>query len=210
MISVILLIPLHPCQPSISAIPTLKKQMGFRIWQRLTLVKSPDFVYTSGDPLRILIVCLYVASVLPTLLMTVVDSPNYISRLTNLRELTLTNLNPGPRDDHKWNDDKKTFVWVGGVIAALRSPITHLTIEVLIHKSTDLNAVDWKAIDVVLSSRGASRSLVRVSVVFLDKLENEEWDPKSTADPTTIRRLMPMTTMMGLLTITSRGPKFHP
>ena len=144
------------------------------------------------------------------LLITVVDSLDYISRFTNLRHLTFANLVPTPRGHYKRTVGGETsFAWIVGVIAALRSPITHLTIEILVHEPADLKAVDWTAIDVLLSRREVLRSLVQVSVVFLDKLENADRGLvlEGTAHPVTIRRLMPLTSMMGLLTFFTRGPK---
>ena len=96
------------------------------------------------------------------------------------------------------------------VIAAIQSPITHLTFEILVHREADLHAIDWKAIDVLISTREILRSLVEVSVVFLDRVETQGWDPMSVAHPVTIRRLMPLTAMMGLLNIATRGPKMYP
>jgi len=124
--------------------------------------------------------------------------------------LTFAKLHPASRDHYRRNGGGKSFAWVRGAIAALQSPITNLTIEVLIHQLADLGAVDWKAIDALLSRREIFQSLVRVSVVFLDRLEDRGWDPKSIAHPMTIRKLMPMTAVMGLLTIATRGPKFLP
>ena len=152
---------------------------------------------------------MYAYASLPTsaiLLMTVVDSPGYISHFTNLRHLTLANI--FPRGPYGWRACKGGhFKWVHGAVAALQSPITHLTIEILIHQPADLNFVDWKALDMLLSTQEVLRSLVQVSVVFLGKVESCDWDPKSIAHPVTIRRLMPLTSMMGLLTISTRGPK---
>ena len=100
-------------------------------------------------------------------------------------------------------------MWITEAIAALRSPITHLTIEILVHQPDDLDVVLWKALHLLISEREVFRSLVQVSVVFLDKLENaDSWDPEGTAHPAAIRRMIPITSMMGLLTFSSRGPKF--
>ena len=140
----------------------------------------------------------------------VADLPNYISCFANLRHLTFADLQPGQKDHYKHNWGGKSFAWVHGAIAALNSPITHLTIEVLVRQPADLHAVDWMAIDVLLSTREVLQSLVRVSVVFLDRVEDEERDPKSIAYPAAIRRQMPLTLMKGLLSIVTRGPKFHP
>ena len=93
---------------------------------------------------------------------------------------------------------------MGGAIAALKSPITHLIFEVLVRQAAELNAVDWKTIDALISAPGMLRSLVQVSVVFLRRLEGESWDPRSIAYPETVRKLMPKTERMGILTIASR------
>lgn len=98
--------------------------------------------------------------------------------------------------------DENSFSWVVGVIAALRSPITHLTIEIRVYDPAGLHIMDWKAVDVLLSSR--VRSLVQVSVIFLEQLQGVCWE--SIVYPVTIRRLMPLTSMMGLLTFSTRGP----
>ena len=143
-------------------------------------------------------------------LTTVVDSPDYISCFTNIRHLTFGDLRLDPKDHYRRDWGGKSFAWVHGAIAALQSPITHLTIEVLVHRPTDLDAVDWVAIDELLSTREVLRSLAKVSVVFLDRLEDDDWDPKSVAYPTAIRRQMPLTSMMGLLSIVTRGPKLYP
>ena len=140
--------------------------------------------------------------------MTVVDTPDYISHFTNLRHLTFANLFLIPRGRYKRvAEGESPFAWVNSAIADLRSPITHFTIEVLIRQPAQLDAVDWKALDVLLSTREVLRSLVRVSVVFLGRLEGGGWDPKSIAEPVAVRRLMPLTSMMGLLTVSTRGPK---
>jgi len=139
---------------------------------------------------------------------TVLDSPDYISCFTNLRHLTFTDLNPTQKDHYEHT--RKSFAWVNGAIAAIQSPITHLTFEILVRRSADLYAMDWKAIDVLISSRGSLRSLVQVLVVFLDRLEDEDWDSKSTAHPVTVRGLMPLTATMGLLKIATRGPRIYP
>jgi hypothetical protein len=157
----------------------------------------------------------YVSASLPLfaiLLMTVVDSPDYISHFTNLRHLTFADLYHVPRDHHKLSGSgsRKSLVWVHGAIAAIQSPITHLTFEVLVRQPADLDAVDWETIDVLISTREALRSLVQVSVIFLDWLRHEGQDPKSIADPATIRREMPLTSAMGLLNIVIRGPKMQP
>jgi hypothetical protein len=99
---------------------------------------------------------------------------------------------------------------VHGAIAALQSPITHLTIEVIVLQPADLNAVDWKSIDNLLFIREMFRSLVQVWVVFLDTLEDGDRNPKSIAHPETIRTQMLLTSAMGLLTIATRGPELHP
>ena len=141
--------------------------------------------------------------------MTVVDSPDYISHFTNLRHLTFANIFLVPRGLYEWGrvGGGASFTWIHGAIAALRSPITHLTIEILIHQPSDLNILDWRALDVLLTTREVLRSLVQVSVVFLGKLEGRSWDPESIAHPVTIRRLMPLTLAIGLLTISTQGPK---
>jgi len=136
--------------------------------------------------------------------------PKYISHFTNLRHLTLANLLPTPRRHYTRDDDTQPFAWVEGAIAAIQSPITHLTIEVLIHQPADLSGIDWNAIDVLLSTREVLRSLVQVLVVFLDKVEDEGWDSNSIAHPVTIRGLMPRTSEAGLLAIATRGPPLHP
>ena len=151
----------------------------------------------------------YVASTLCHPTDTVADSPDYVSCFTNLRHLTFTDLHFNPRDGNKWRHGEKSFAWVHNTIAALQSPITHLTIEVLTYQPATLKAVDWKAIDVLLSRREVFRSLVQVSVVFLDRLKDGNRDPESIAHPVTIRRLMPSTSVMGLLNVVTRGPKFH-
>jgi len=139
--------------------------------------------------------------------MTVVDWPNYISHFTNLRHLAFANL--FLIGWCKWDaEDESPFAWVNRAIVALRSPITHLTIEVLIRQPAELDAVNWKGIDVLTSTRETLPSLVQVSVVFLSGVAYKKWDPKkSIADPVAIRRLMPLTSMKGLLTVSTRGPK---
>ena len=117
------------------------------------------------------------------------------------------NLNDGR---YRRKDVGKCFEWVNRAIVAVQSPITHLTFEILVHRAADLHAIDWKAIDVLISTRAVLRSLVQVSVVFLDRVETEGWDPMSVAHPVTIRRLMPLTAMMGLLKISTRGPRMYP
>jgi hypothetical protein len=156
----------------------------------------------------------YVSPSLPLfaiLLMTVVDSPDYISRFMNLRHLTFAYLDHVLNYKLSGSRSRKSFAWVHGAIAVLQSPITHLTIEILVRQPADLDVVDWKAIDVLISTREALRSLVQVSVIFLDsRLGDEGQDPKSIADPATIRREMPLTSAMGLLNIVTRGPKMQP
>lgn len=142
--------------------------------------------------------------------MTAVDSPDYISRFTNLRHLTFANLYLTPRDHYKRSGNGVSFAWVHGAIAALQAPITHLTIEVIVLQPADLNAVDWKSIDNLLFIREIFRSLVQVWVVFLDTLEDGDQNPKSIAHPETIRRQMLLTSAMGLLTIATRGPELYP
>ena len=141
---------------------------------------------------------------------TVVDSPGYIFHFTNLRHLTFANLFL-PQGGHyrQRAGDKGTFAWIPATISALRSSITHLTIEILIHQPSDLNAVNWKALDVLLFTREVLRSLVQVSVVFLGQLEDVDGgqDPESIAHPVTVRRLMPMTPVIRLLAISTRGPR---
>ena len=144
----------------------------------------------------------------PLLICTSVDSPDYISYFTNLRHLTFANLDYCRCD--WWRDTEKCIGWVTLAILAIQSPITHLTFEMLVHRETDLHTIDWKAIDVLISTRGVLRSLVQVSVVFLDRVESEDWDSKSIARPATIRRLMPSTAMMGLLNVATRGPRMYP
>ena len=146
----------------------------------------------------------------PSLLMTAVDSPDYISRFTNLRHLTFANLYLTPRDHYKRSGNGVSFAWVHGAIAALQAPITHLTIEVIVLQPADLNAVDWKSIDNLLFIREIFRSLVQVWVVFLDTLEDGDQNPKSIAHPEAIRRQMLLTSAMGLLTIATRGPELYP
>jgi hypothetical protein len=141
------------------------------------------------------------------LLTTAVDSPDYISRFTNLRHLTFAELHLTPRDHYKRSGNGVSFAWVHGAIAALKSPITHITTEVLVTQPADLNAVDWKSIDILLSARSTLRSF---TVVFLDTLEDEGRNPQSIAHPMTIRRQMPLTSMMGRLIIATRGPTLYP
>ena len=93
---------------------------------------------------------------------------------------------------------------MGGAIAALKSPITHLIFEILVRQAAELNAVDWKIIDGLISTSEMLRSLVQVSVVFLRRLEGESRDPKGIAYPEIIRKLMPKTERMAILTIGSR------
>lgn len=147
----------------------------------------------------------------PAILLTiVVDLPDYISYFTNLRHLTFANILPAPRGRYERTmGEGASFAWIVGVITALKSPITHLAIEVLVYQPADLKAVDWTAIDLLLSRREVFPSLVQVSVVFLDKLDDAYggWGPESTAHPLTVRRLMPLTSMMGLLTFSTRGPR---
>ena len=189
MISATPLIPLHPCRPSISVIPTVQEAVDSGLWQRLTLIKLPDFAYPSGR--TVLTVHLCVPSTLSTLLKRVVDSPNYISCFTNLRHLTFANLDPA-RDEIG-----EEFTWVNGAIAVIQSPITHLAFEIRARKAADINVVDWKAIDALISTRTILQSLVQVLVVF-----------KRVAHPVAIRRLVLLTTMMGLFA--TRRPKMYP
>ena len=65
-------------------------------------------------------------------------------------------------------------------------------------RTADLNIVDWKAINVFISTRGALRSLIQVLMVF-----------ERVAHPEVIRRLMPLTAMMGLLTVAARRPQMY-
>lgn len=186
-------------------IPTLSKDMGFIRWQRPTPVKSLGFVYTTGDSLVGVRPC--IVSNLSHFADVLVDSPDYISRFTNLRYLTFVNLFLTPERYRCGQSahDGNSFAWIAGVIAALRSPITHLTIEIRVRDPAGLNAMDWTAIDVLLSSREVFRSLVQVSVVFLGEPQNVDWD--SIVYPVSIRRMMPLTSIMGLLTFSTRGPK---
>ena len=141
------------------------------------------------------------------LLITVVDSPDYISRFTNLHYLTFSNLFLTLPRGHCGRSlgGGNSSAWIVGVIAALRSPITHLTIEIRVREPGGLITMDWEAIDALLSSQEVLRSLVQVSVVFLGGTQNVDWE--SIAYPVTIRRLMPSTSTMGLLAFFTREPK---
>jgi len=201
--------PLHPCRPSISMMPTLSKGVGSRLWHEPTPVKSLGFVYIPrGSPVS---VRSCVASNLSYSADPLVDSPNYISHFTNLRYLTFVNLflSLPARFCGESVGGGNSFAWIVDVITALRSPITHLTIGIRVCEPAGLTVMDWKAIDVLLSSREVFRSLVQVSVVFLGEPapepQNVDWG--GIAYPVTIRRLMPLTSMMGLLTFHTRGPK---
>lgn len=141
--------------------------------------------------------------------MNIVDPPDYISCFTNLRRLTFANIYSILPGRHRRNDIGESFGWVNGVVAIIQSPITHLTFEILVHRLHDIT-LDWKALDVLISSREALRSLVQVSVVFLDRLGDGDGDLMSTVHPVALRRLMPLTAMMGLLTISAGGRRLYP
>ena len=152
--------------------------------------------------------------VTPTLLhlayAIIADSPDYISCFTSIRRLTFASLNLVQYERPRRKGEERPFAWVNGALSSVQSPITYLAFEILIHRASDLNAVDWTAIDVLISKGGTLRSLIQVSVVFLDRLEGGDRDPNSVAHPVAIRRLMPLTAMMGLLTVATRGPELHP
>lgn len=196
---------LHPCPPSISMRSTPSKDVSSRFWHGPTPAKSLGFVYTARGSL--VSVCPRAVSNLCHSADSLVDSTDYISHFTNLRHLIFVNLflalPVGPRG--RSVDGVNSFAWIVSVITALRSPITHLTIEVRVPEPAGLIAMDWGAIDVLLSSREVFRSLVQVSVVFLGQPQNIDWE--GVVYPVTIRRLMPLTSMMGLLTFSTRGPK---
>ena len=89
--------------------------MGSGLWHRLTLVKLPDFAYPSGRTVITVHLCVPSTFFRPAD-ECFVDSPDYMSRFMNLRNLTSANPDPA------WMSKGEASVWVDGTIATVKSP----------------------------------------------------------------------------------------